>query len=165
MKTIKKKTLKWSRLTSTFLYFSLEEYECKSELASGRWWSNCTDATVAQETDAGREFADWSPLLPSFPDLVLTLIHHPHCLYLLLLPPPECTCKGACLLLFPSQLSVCLVHLPLETNPIVLAPYPRMTCANCPSLPPTVLSNLEEEVDESGSIESRTVTLKMLNYE
>ena len=66
---------------------------------------------------------------------------------------------------FPSQLSVCLVHLPLETNPIVLAPYPRMTCANCPSLPPTVLSNLEEEVDESGSIESRTVTLKMLNYE
>lgn len=97
----KKKTLKWSRLTSTFLYFSLEEYECKSELASGRWWNNCTDATVAQETDAGREFADWSPLLPSFPDLVLTLIHHPHCLYLLLLPPLECTCKGACLLLFP----------------------------------------------------------------
>ena len=120
------------------LYFSPEEYECKSELASGRWWSNCTDATVAQETDAGWEFADWSPLLPSFPDLVLTLIHHPHCLYLLLLPPPECTCKGACLLLFPLPAQCMLGASASGNNPIVLAPYPRMTCANRPSLPPTV---------------------------
>ena len=147
------------------LYFSPEEYECKSELASGRWWSNCTDATVAPETDAGWEFADWSPLLPSFPDLVLTLIHHPHCLYLLLLPPPECTCKGACHLLFPLPAQCMLGASASGNNPIVLAPYPRMTCANRPSLPPTVLSNLGEEVDESGSIESSTVTPKMLNYE
>lgn len=68
---------------------------------------------MAQETNTDR-----SPLLPSFPDLVLTLIHHPHCLYLLLFPPPMLPYKGAHLLPFPLPASTRLVDLPLKTNPI-----------------------------------------------
>lgn len=96
---------------------------------------------MAQETNTDR-----SPLLPSFPDLVLTLIHHPHCLYLLLFPPPMLFISFS----FPFQRAhawwICL----WKQTPSSLPPSPRMTCVSCPSCfvflprpssPPTVLSN------------------------
>lgn len=141
------------------LYFSLEEYECKSELASGvveqlrmpQWLRNGLPENLQTE----------APLLPSFPDLVLTLIHHPHCL-LSAVATPQCTCKSACLLLFP--LPARCSRSASEANPI-FAPLSRMTCANFPSSLPLFYQTLGEEVDESGSIEISTHTGKMLNYE